>query len=151
MAIYQIRKIGDPVLRTKAKEVTEVNDQLRQLIKDMFETMYDAPGAGLAAPQVGISKRVVVIDVDDNPMALINPVIVEMKGSQSGEEGCLSLPGEWYPVERAEYVRVRAINEQGEEFEVEGDGWLARALQHEIDHLEGILFIDRRKRVGKKD
>lgn len=151
MAIYQIRKVGDPVLRTKAKEVTEVNDQVRQLIKDMFETLYDAPGAGLAAPQIGISQRIVVIDIDDNPIALINPVIVEMSGSQLGEEGCLSFPGEWYQVERAEYARVRALNEQGEEFELEGDGWLARALQHEIDHLEGILFVDRRKRVGKKD
>lgn len=149
MTIYRIRRVGDPVLRTKAKEVAEVNEQVRQLVKDMYETLYDAPGAGLAAPQIGVSQRIVVIDIDDNPITLINPEILEMRGSQLGEEGCLSFPGEWYAVERAEYVRVRALNEQGEEFEIEGEGWLARAFQHEIDHLEGILFVDRRKRPGK--
>ncbi len=144
MAIYPIRKIGDPVLRTKAKEVTEITDKTRKLIADMFETMYDAPGVGLAAPQIGISQQIVVVDVDNEAYALINPVIVEMKGSQVGEEGCLSVPGEQADVERAMYVKVRALDSNGKEIEVEGVEYLARALQHEIDHLDGTLFIDRK-------
>lgn len=141
--IYPIRKIGDPVLRTKAKEVEEITDRTRQLIKDMYDTMYDAPGVGLAAPQIGVSQRIVVIDVDDEPITLINPVIVERRGSQIGEEGCLSVPNERYDVERFDYVKVRAMNENGEEFEMEGEDLLARAFQHEIDHLDGVLFIDK--------
>ncbi|AZR72966.1 peptide deformylase [Anoxybacter fermentans] len=143
MAIYPIRKIGDPVLRTKAKEVKEITNKTRKLIDSMFETMYDAPGIGLAAPQIGISKRIIVIDLDDNPIALINPVIVEKQGSQVGEEGCLSIPGERALVERYQFVKVRGLDINGREIEIESEDLLARALQHEIDHLDGILFIDK--------
>lgn len=143
MAIYPIRKIGDPVLRTKAKELKEVTDQTRKLIKDMFETMYDAPGVGLAAPQIGISQRIIVVDVDDEPYAVINPVIVENKGKQIGEEACLSVPGERGDVERALYVKVKGLDPQGKEIEVVAFDFLARAFQHEIDHLEGTLFVDK--------
>lgn len=147
MAIYPIRRIGDPVLRTKAKEVDTITDATKKLVSDMFETMYDAPGLGLAAPQIGISLRIVVIDVDDNPITLINPVIVEKTGTQTREEGCLSIPGERYDVQRAAFVRVRALNLDGQEFEVTGEELMATALQHELDHLEGILFTDKLFRV----
>jgi peptide deformylase len=141
--IYPIRKIGDPVLRAKAKEVTKIDDTIRELVKDMYETMYDAPGVGLAAPQIGVSARIVVIDVDDKPITLINPVIIAKRGSQIGEEGCLSVPNEHHDVERYNYVKVRALNEKGRQYEIEGEELLARAFQHEIDHLDGILFIDK--------
>lgn len=142
MAIRAIRKIGDPVLRTKAKEVAEITDKTRILVEDMFETMYDAPGAGLAAPQIGVSQRIVVIDVDDDPFELINPVIIEKRGSQIGEEGCLSIP-ERGIVERADWVKVRAYNLDGDLIEIVGEDFLARAIQHELDHLDGILFVDK--------
>lgn len=148
MAIYPIKKIGDPVLRAKAREVSKVTDQTRKLIEDMFDTMYDAPGVGLAAPQVGISQRIIVIDVDDNPIALVNPEIIEARGTQLGEEGCLSIPNDRAKVERSAFVRVRGLNPEGREVEIAGDDLLARALQHEIDHLEGILFTD--KKVSEK-
>lgn len=150
MAIYPIRRIGDPVLRTRAKEVDTITEATKKLVKDMFETMYDAPGLGLAAPQVGVSQRIVVIDVDDNPITLINPIIVEKSGTQIREEGCLSIPGERYDVERASFVRVRALNLEGEEFEVTGQELMATALQHELDHLEGILFTDKLHRAKRQ-
>lgn len=148
MAIYPIKTIGDPVLRAKAREVNKVTDQTRKLIEDMFDTMYDAPGVGLAAPQVGISQRIIVIDVDDNPIALVNPEIIEARGTQLGEEGCLSIPNDRAKVERSAFVRVRGLNPEGRVVEIAGDDLLARALQHEIDHLEGILFTD--KKVSEK-
>ncbi|AGB40847.1 peptide deformylase [Halobacteroides halobius DSM 5150] len=144
MSILKIREVGDPVLRTTAKEVTEVTDKTRQLLDNMVETMYDAEGVGLAAPQIGISKRIVVIDVGSGVVELINPQIIDKsEKTYVDQEGCLSIPGETGKVERAFEVTVRALNRDGEKFEVEGKGLLARALQHEIDHLEGKLFTDK--------
>ena len=143
MALRKIREIGDPVLNKVCKPVTEMNERLRELINDMLETMYDADGVGLAAPQVGILKRLVVIDVSaeqDDPIVLINPEIIEKHGEQRGGEGCLSVPGKNGIVTRAEYVKAKALDENMEEFEIEGEGLLARAIQHELDHLDGILY-----------
>lgn len=144
MAIRQIRFEGDEILRKKCKEVKAMNDRTLELIDDMFETMYEANGVGLAAPQVGILKRIVVIDIDDgNPLVLINPVIEETDGEQVGEEGCLSLPGQCATVKRPNHVICRALNENMEEYVVEGTELLARAICHEVEHLDGILYIDR--------
>ncbi len=143
MAIRKIRFDGDDVLRKNCKEVKEVNERTLELIDDMFETMYDANGVGLAAPQVGILKRIVVIDVDyETPILLINPVIVEKDGEQMGDEGCLSLPGKVADVTRPLRVVCKAYNEEMEEITVEGEGLLARAMCHEIDHLDGVLYKD---------
>jgi peptide deformylase len=143
MAIRNIRTIGDEVLRKKSKPVLEINDRILVLIKDMIDTMYQADGVGLAAPQVGILKRVVVIDVGNGPIAFINPEILETKGQYLDEEGCLSIPGKQGEVLRPEKVKVKALNEKGEEFILEGEGLLARAICHELDHLDGILFVDK--------
>ncbi|ADL12952.1 peptide deformylase [Acetohalobium arabaticum] len=143
MAVLSIRTIGDPVLRTEAKPVDEVTEKTEGLIKNMQDTMYDASGVGLAAPQIGISKRVIVVDVGEGPLALINPEIVESSGSEIDEEGCLSIPNENGNVERAARVVVDALDSDGREVEIEAEGLLARVLQHEIDHLEGILFVDK--------
>ncbi len=143
MAIRQIRFDGDDILRKKCKEVKEMTDRTRTLIDDMFDTMYEANGVGLAAPQVGILKRIVVIDVDyENPYVLINPVIVERDGEQTGDEGCLSLPGKVATVTRPNHVICKCLNEDMEEIEIEGEGLLARAICHELDHLEGVLYKD---------
>ncbi|MEG1286536.1 MAG: peptide deformylase [Clostridium sp.] len=144
MAIRNIRKNGDDVLRKKSKKVEEINSRTITLLKDMAETMYEADGVGLAAPQVGILKRIFVIDVydDEGLRVFINPEILEVRGSQIGEEGCLSVPGELDDIERPNYVKVKALNERGEEFVLEAEELLARAVLHEYDHLEGILFID---------
>ena len=142
MAIREIRVIGDEVLNKKCKEVKTMTDRTQELINDMLETMYDDMGVGLAAPQVGVLKRIVVIDVGDGPIVLINPEIIETAGSQTGEEGCLSVPGKSGIVTRPEYVKVRALDENMEEYEMEGHGLLARAFCHEIDHLEGKLYVD---------
>ena len=143
MAIRNIREIGDPVLNKPCKTVTEITDRTRQLIDDMFETMYDADGVGLAAPQVGILKRIVVVDVTgEDPILLINPVIMETSGEQTGNEGCLSVPGKTGVVTRPNYVKVKAYNENMEPFEIEGTELLARAFCHEIEHLDGHLFIE---------
>lgn len=146
MALRNIRKFGDDVLRKRCREVEEIDNRLLTLIEDMKETMYDADGVGLAAPQVGILKRLFVVDIGDGPLVFINPEIVETSGSQIDEEGCLSLPGETEEVMRPNYVRARALNEKGEEFEIEAEGLLARAILHEYDHLNGTLFIDRVKK-----
>ena len=138
-----IRTLGDDVLRKRCKEVTSITPSVITLLNDMADTMYEANGVGLAAPQVGILKRIVVIDVGDGIVELINPVILEMKGEQTDEEGCLSLPERSAPVTRAMYTKVKAVNRDGYEFIIEGEGLMARALQHEIDHLDGILYIDR--------
>lgn len=145
MAIRNIRTLGDDILRAKAKEVTEMTPRLEELIDDMFETMYEANGVGLAAPQVGIRKRLVVIDCGNDPIVLINPVVLETSGSQTGMEGCLSVPGKTGEVTRPDYAKVKALNEDMEEIIVEGEGLLARCLLHEIDHLDGIMYVDKVK------
>jgi len=146
LAILNIRKIGDPVLRSKAKEVEEVTDKTRDLLDNMAETMYDAPGIGLAAPQVGILQRVIVVDVEDDNglLELINPEIISVSEEKAiMEEGCLSIPEEKGHVVRAKKVTVRGLNRNGKEVIIEAEDLLARALQHEIDHLDGILFVDK--------
>ncbi len=143
MALRQIRYDGDDILRKKCKEVKEMTERTRILIDDMFETMYEANGVGLAAPQIGILKRIVVIDVDyEHPYVLINPVIVEQDGEQTGDEGCLSLPGKVAEVTRPSHVVCKFLNEDMEEATIEADDLLARAICHELDHLEGILYKD---------
>lgn len=143
MALRIIRKYGDELLRKKSKKVEHIDDRIVTLLEDMQETMYKGDGVGLAAPQVGILKRIVVIDVGEGIIKLVNPVIVSHEGKQIDDEGCLSIPGRQEKVERPYKVKVRALNENGEEVQIEGEGLLARALCHEIDHLDGILFIDK--------
>lgn len=143
MALRNIRKYGDEVLRKKSRHVDIINKRTIMLLNDMLETMYNAQGVGLAAPQVGILKRLVVIDVGEGPIFLINPKIIETEGKVIDTEGCLSIPGEEGEVERPERVVVKAMNEKGEEITLEGTGLLARAFCHEIDHLDGILFVDK--------
>lgn len=142
MAIRNIRTVGDDVLRKECKEVKVMNERTKNLIDDMLETMYEADGVGFAAPQVGVLKRIVVIDIGDGPIILINPKIVETSGSQTGTEGCLSLPGKAGTVTRPNYAKVVALDEDMNEIEVEGTELLARALCHECDHLDGKLYID---------
>lgn len=143
MALRTIREIGDEVLTKQCKEITQMTDRTRLLIEDMLETMYDADGVGLAAPQVGILKRLVVIDVGNGPVILINPRIVETSGEQTGNEGCLSVPGKVGVVTRPNYAKVVALNENMEPIEVEGTELMARALCHEIDHLDGHLYVEK--------
>ena len=141
MAIRNIRELGDDILRKKSREVTEMTPKIRELIHDMYDTLYEAMGVGLAAPQVGILKRIVVIDVEEGvPYTLINPKILETRDTQTGGEGCLSVPGK---VTRPAYVRVWAQDENMQPYELEAEGLLARAVCHEVDHLEGILYVDR--------
>lgn len=142
MAIRNIRKIGDDILRKKCREVVEVTPKLHELIDDMYDTMYEAMGVGLAAPQVGVLKRIVVIDVDGTPYTMINPRILESRDTQTGGEGCLSLPGKAGVVTRPNYVRAEAWNENMERYEVEATELLARAISHEVEHLEGVLYVD---------
>ncbi|MBO5609983.1 MAG: peptide deformylase [Eubacterium sp.] len=143
MAIRNIREDGDDVLRKVCKPVTKMTERLSQLIDDMFDTMYEANGVGLAAPQVGVLRRIVVIDVmDDNPLVLVNPEIIEQDGEQIGPEGCLSLPGLQGDVARPEHVICKALDRDMNEITVEGEGLLARAICHELDHLDGILYKD---------
>jgi len=145
MALREIRLDSDPILRKKSKEVKEVTDRIKVLVEDMIETMYHADGVGLAAPQIGILKRVIVVDIYDETgvKVIINPEIVEQRGMYLDTEGCLSIPGESGYVERPEYTKVKGLNEKGEEIIVEGEGLLSRALCHEIDHLNGVLFTDK--------
>lgn len=145
MALREIVKLGDDILRKKCRTVTAFDEKLWQLLDDMRETMADAQGAGLAGPQVGMLRRVCVIDVRDDHgvIELINPEIIEVSGSQTGGEGCLSLPGEWHEVERPATVTVKAQDRNGKEFTLTGTGMLARAICHETDHLDGVLFIDK--------
>ena len=145
MSLRTIREQGDPVLSKKAKEIKEMTPKIRQLIEDMKETMYDANGVGLAAPQVGMLKRLVVIDVSEEqnqPLVLINPKIIEQDGEQTGWEGCLSVPGMSGQVTRPQHVIAKALNENMEEFTVEGEGLLARAICHELDHLDGHMYVE---------
>ena len=158
MAILDILHFPDSRLRIKAQPVKQVDDVLRKLVDDMFETMYAAPGIGLAATQVNVDKRVIVIDVSeekDQPLCLINPEIQSRDGMEQMEEGCLSVPGIYELVERAEQVRIKALDRNGESFEMEAGGLLAVCIQHEIDHLDGKLFVDylsplKRVRIRKK-
>lgn len=144
MAIRTIREIGDPVLNKISKEVKEITPRVQDLIDDMFETMYEANGVGLAAVQVGVLKRIVVIDATgEDPILLINPRIVEMSGEQEGNEACLSVPGKTGAVIRPNYVKVVAQDEELNEFEIEGEELLARAFCHEIEHLEGHLYVEK--------
>ncbi len=142
MAIRKIREIGDEVLTKHCKEVTRMTLRTKVLIHDMLDTMYEAMGVGLAAPQVGILKRIVVIDVGEGPVVLVNPEIIETEGEQTGEEGCLSVPGKYGIVTRPNYVKVKALNEEMEEIVLEGEGLLARAFCHEVAHLEGQLYVE---------
>ncbi len=142
MAIRNIRTLGDDVLTKNCREVKEVNERTRELIDDMLETMYESDGVGLAAPQVGVLKRIVVIDVGEGPLVLINPKVVETSGSQTGTEGCLSVPGKAGTVTRPNYAKVIAFDEEMNEFEAEGTELLARAICHECDHLDGKLYVD---------
>ena len=143
MALRNIRKIGDDILRKECRPVEQIDKKLITLINDMFETMYEADGVGLAAPQVGILKRLFVIDIGEGPLVFINPEILETSGTQDGDEGCLSVPGVYEDVVRPNYVKAKAINAKGEEFIIEGEELLARAIIHENDHLNGILFVDK--------
>ncbi len=144
MAIRNIREMGDDVLNKRCKEVAEVTPRIRELIEDMLETMYDANGVGLAAPQVGILKRIVVIDVTgEDPYILINPRIVESSGEQTGQEGCLSVPGKSGVVTRPNYVKAVALDVNMQPFELEGTELLARAICHELDHLDGHLYVEK--------
>ena len=148
MAVRPVRLYGDPVLRQKALPVTEVDDSVRAMVADMRETMHAYSGVGLAANQIGVLQRVLVVDVplDDETRAryaLINPVLDRRAGTETAEEGCLSIPGVYEDVRRAENVRVRALDEHGRPVEFVAEGYLARAVQHEVDHLDGVLFVDR--------
>lgn len=158
MAQLQILEFPDPRLRTRAQPVTEVDAALRALIDDMFETMYAAPGIGLAATQVNVAKRLLVLDLSerhDQPLVLINPEVLVREGVEETEEGCLSVPGYFEKVTRAERIRVRALDRNGKPIEFDADGLLAVCIQHEIDHLDGKLFVDylselKRTRIHKK-
>ena len=150
MSVLDIRRAGDPVLKEKAKPVAKITKTVRSLLDNMVQTMQEADGVGLAAPQVGVSLRVVVIDVGEGLIELINPVIVASEGCETGTEGCLSIPGMYGEVERFTSVTVQGIDRQGAPITVQGYGLLARALQHEIDHLEGVLFIERAQSVFRE-
>ena len=158
MAILNVLHYPDPRLRKKALPVENVDSEVKQLVDDMFETMYQAPGIGLAATQANVQKRVIVIDISEdksNPLCFINPEIVSSDGQEEMEEGCLSVPGIYEKVKRAERIKVRALNRDGESFEMQADGLLSVCIQHEMDHLEGKLFVDylselKRQRIRKK-
>ena len=147
MALRQIRELGDPCLLKVCKPVKEINDRTKELIEDLLDTMYDAEGVGLAAPQVGILKRIAVIDAgedyQDGPIVLINPEVLETAGEQTDYEGCLSVPGKVGSVTRPNYVKVRAFDDEMNEYTVEGEGLLARALLHEIEHLDGMMYVEK--------
>lgn len=144
MAIRNIREIGDSVLEKNCKEVKEITPRIQELIADMYDTLYEANGVGLAAPQVGILKRIVVIDTTgEDPILLINPKVLETSGEQTGYEGCLSVPGKTGQVTRPNYVKLLAYDENLEPFEIEGTELLARAMMHELDHLDGHLYVEK--------
>lgn len=143
MALRTIRIQGDPVLTKNCRQITEITPKIKELAEDMLETMYEANGVGLAAPQVGILKRIVVIDVGEGPIVMINPVVLEASGEQTGDEGCLSLPGKSGTVTRPNYVKARAFDLNMEEFEIEGTELLARAICHELDHLDGHMYTEK--------
>lgn len=156
MALLNIRVLGDPILRVPTLPVAQVTDELRTLINDMFETMHGAEGIGLAAPQVGRTERIAVVEVEEGkPFVLVNPEILSRAGSERAEEGCLSMPELFGDVDRAARITVRAIDQQGQPFEMAAEGLLARCIQHEVDHLDGKLFIDylsllKRRSIARK-
>lgn len=143
MALRTIRLMGDEVLTKKCREVKELTPRLKELIQDMLDMMYEANGVGLAAPQVGVLRRIVVIDVGEGPIVMVNPEILETSGEQTGEEGCLSLPGKAGQVTRPNYVKARAFDENMEPYEIEGEDLLARAILHETDHLDGHMYVEK--------
>ena len=143
MAVRKVVTFGDPVLREKAKDVHKVSRKIQELVTDLLDTMYAHNGVGLAAPQIGILKRIAVIDVGDGIIELINPEIISVSGSEIADEGCLSVPGKYGKVERPTKVTVHAMGRDGNEYEITGEGLLARALCHEIDHLDGTVFVDK--------
>ena len=143
MAIRTIRELGDEVLRKKCRVVEKIDDRILVLLDDMADTLYDSNGVGLAAPQVGVLKRIALVDVGDGLIELINPEIIAQSGVQDGAEGCLSVPGKYGNVKRAKKVTVRATDRNGNEFEVTGEDLLARAFCHELDHLDGVVFVDK--------
>jgi peptide deformylase len=150
VAILPIRTFGDPVLRERAREVASFDQTLARLADDMIETMHDAPGVGLAAPQVGRSIRLVVFDIGEGARALVNPVLSELEGEQLGDEGCLSVPGLYFQVKRALKVRADALDVEGRPVVIEAEELMARVLQHEVDHINGVLFIDRLSSSDRK-
>lgn len=151
MAIYQIVKVGDSILREKAKPVPKINSSIIKLLDNMKETMEEALGVGLAAPQVGVSKRVIIIDIGEGLIEVINPEIISSEGIKLDIEGCLSVPGVKGEVPRGEKILVRGLNRNGDQIEIRAEGLLARAFQHEIDHLEGVLFIDLANKIDEVD
>lgn len=151
MAVFQIVKIGDSILREKAKPVSKINSNIHKLLDNMKDTMEHANGVGLAAPQIGVSKRVIIVDIGEGLIELINPEIIKSSGKSTDVEGCLSVPDVNGEVTRADKVVVVGLNRKGEKVEIKAEGLLARALQHEIDHLDGILFIDNAKNVQNNE
>lgn len=149
MAVYKVVEHGDEVLREKAREVPKITPNIHKLLDNMRDTMYASKGVGLAAPQIGISKRVIVVDVGEGLIELINPVIYEVSGEETDTEGCLSLPNLMGEVTRAANIKVKGLNREGKEVDLAAAGFLARAFQHEIDHLDGILFIDKAVNVKR--
>jgi len=143
MAVLPIMKLGDPILQTRAQEVRKITKKIAKLIDDMIETMYEADGVGLAAPQVGVGQRIIVVDLGEGPVVLVNPVIQSAQGEEIDVEGCLSIPERWVYVKRATEVEVTGLNEKGKPVRIKAEGYFARALQHEIDHLDGVLMLDR--------
>lgn len=146
---YRILHYGEEPLREPSQPVTEINDDIRRLVEDMFETMYESKGVGLAAPQVGVNIRLAIIDIGEDPLVLINPQILKHSGKETCDEGCLSFPGLTEKVERARKVVAEATDLDGSVYEIEAEGLLARAIQHELDHLDGVLFIDRISKARK--
>lgn len=149
MAIFRIVETGDPILREKCRPVKHITNNIHKLLKNMADTMYEAPGVGLAAPQIGVPKRVIVVDAGDGLIELINPEIVSSEGTETDYEGCLSVPGTRGEVPRAYRVTVKGLDRNGKPVEYTGEGLLARVFQHEIDHLEGILYVDKALSVEK--
>jgi peptide deformylase len=150
MSIFPIRTFGDPVLTMPAARVDDVPSALERLVEDMLNTMYDAPGVGLAAPQIGISKRIFVADIGEGPFVMVNPEIVETAGSWEFDEGCLSVPGRFWPIERPGFARARGLDLDGNPVEYAGEELMGRVLQHEIDHLNGILLLERLQKRERK-
>jgi peptide deformylase len=143
VATFPIRKFGDPVLKQSATEVAEIDESLVRLVEGMIQTMYEAPGVGLAAPQVGVQKRLFVYDVGEGPMVVINPVVSDLRGEWTYHEGCLSVPELWWDIHRAKEVHLTGMDLAGNELDIEADELLARVFQHEVDHLDGILLLER--------
>jgi peptide deformylase len=150
MAVFPIRTFGDPVLRTPAETIDDIPSSLERLVDDMLETMYEAPGVGLAAPQIGISKRLFVADIGEGPFVMINPEIVETSGEWISEEGCLSVPGKWWAITRPGFARAKGVDLDGNAVEHAGEELMGRVLQHEIDHLDGMLLIERLSKRTRK-